>query len=143
GTRRWPRGVVFGLWFRIGTIQKEGYDLLEGLGANIHGAVDAIARLHPAHFPGSDFPGQSVSAIAELNADQVPAQHHGHPMIGITVPPRRLSRVQPLPPNQAIPAMMQYLLSSHRSLGCLFPHHPPGEPMGLIVNVHSVMSSGK
>jgi hypothetical protein len=53
----------------VRAIQEEGYDLLEGFLADVHGAVDTITGLDPIHFASSDLPCQSFSTIAELDAE--------------------------------------------------------------------------
>jgi len=103
-------GVVLRLCHRIRTIKEESYDLFEDFLADIHGAVNAIGRFHPIHSANSNFPRLSLSAVAELDVEEIAAQDHRQTMKGIAMPRRRFPRRQPLSPNQVISAMMQHLL---------------------------------
>jgi hypothetical protein len=98
------------LRFRFRVIKKKSHNLLEYFFADVHRAVNAIAGLRPIHFANRDFPRLSITAIAEFDIQQIPAQDHGHPMKGIAMPRRRFPRRQPLSPDQVISAMMQHLL---------------------------------
>jgi hypothetical protein len=106
-----PR-IVFRLRVCVRVIQEKRSDFLKRFLADVHRAVDAIARLNPIHFSNRHLPLESFSAIAELDGEQVAAQDDGHTMKGIAMPGRRLARRQALPPDQVIPAMMQHLLIS-------------------------------
>src|SRR5437867_9842542 len=140
--KRWLSRVIFGLRLRVRVVQKKSHNFLESYLAYIHGAVNAIAWLRPIHFSGRHFRGQTFSAIAELDGQQIPAQDDGYAVKGIAVPGRCFSRCQPLTPHQVISAMMKHFLRSGWLVG--FPgHQTPREEEGSIVNAHSVMSSGK
>ena len=94
------------LWHRVRTIQKEGYDLLKHLLPHIHRTVDTVAWLRPIHLAYRDLAGLGFSAIAELDVEEIPAQDHRHPMIRITMPRRRLPRIEALPPDQVVSSMV-------------------------------------
>jgi hypothetical protein len=112
--------IIFWLRLGIGTIEEKSYNLLKHFPAHIYGAVDAISRLDPIHFTHGDVPRHCLAAVAELDVEQVAAQDDGHAMKGIAMPRRRLSRREPLPPNQIVSAMMQDLLIC-RSFHVRFP----------------------
>ena len=88
--------VFLWLGLGVGMIKEESYDLLENFLPDVHGTVDAIRWFHPIHFSNRHLPLLSLSAIAELDPQQIAAQHHRDPIEGITMPSRRLTRLQPL-----------------------------------------------
>jgi hypothetical protein len=94
------------LWHRVRTIQKEGYDLLEHLLPHIHRTVDSVAWLRPIHLAYRDLARPGFSAIAELDVEQISAQHHRHPMIRIAMPRGRLAWIETLSPDQVISSMV-------------------------------------
>jgi len=65
--------VLFRLRFGVGAVEKESYNLLEHFPADIHGAVDAIARLYPIHFADGDRPLLKV--------------HSAHPWRNVSIRP--------------------------------------------------------
>jgi hypothetical protein len=74
------------LWHRVRAIKKKSDNLLEELRADVDSAVNAIAGLRPIHFANRDLPWQSLSAIAELDVEKIPAEDHRHSVKGIAVP---------------------------------------------------------
>ena len=115
-------GIDLRLRNRVRAIEEESHDLLKYFFPNVHRAVDALARLAPIYFAGSDFARLSLSAVAELDGEEISTQDHSYPVKGITMPRRRLPRRQPLSPDQVIPPMMQNLLlpqRAHYSLSAL------------------------
>ena len=112
GTAFSPR-VILRLRNRVRPIEEKSYDLFENFFPDVHCAVDAIARLTPIYLPCGDLPLLSFSAIAELDVEQIPAHDHRYPVEGITVPRGCFPWRQPLPPDQVISPMMQYLWLCH------------------------------
>jgi hypothetical protein len=104
------RGIVHRLRDCLGSIKKKGCDSFKRFLPDVYCTVNAIARLRPIYFANSDFPHLRYSSIAELNFEQVPVQHYGHPMKGITMPRCRLPGRKSYSPDLVISAMMQYLL---------------------------------
>lgn len=102
--------VILGLGDGVGTIEEKSYDFFEWFLANVYGAVDAIGRLGPIHFPDADLPGLRFCSISEFDAEQIPAENHGHAVIRIAVPGRGFARSEPLPPDENIFAVMENLL---------------------------------
>jgi hypothetical protein len=93
-----------------GPIKKNVCDSFKRFLPDVYRTVNAIARFRRTYFANTDFPRLSFSSIAELNFEQVPAQHHGQPMKGITMPRCRLPGLKSYSPDLVICAMMQYLL---------------------------------
>jgi hypothetical protein len=98
----------------IGTIEEESHDFFEGYVADVHGAVDAMARLRPIHLAHRNLPRLSFSTIAKFDVEQISAQHHRDSVKGIAVPRRCLPRRQPLSADEIISAMVQHLLISRQ-----------------------------
>jgi hypothetical protein len=94
----------------VRAVEKKGYYFLKQLVPDVHRAVHAVGGLRPVHFADCNFPRQGFAAIAKLDAKQVAAQYHRDAMEWVAMPGRGFARGQPLPTNQVIPAMMQYLL---------------------------------
>ena len=103
-------GIVHRLRDCLGPIKKKGCDSFKRFFPDVYRTVNAIARFRPIYFANTDFPRMSFSSIAELNFEQVPVQHYGHPMKGITMPRCRLPGRKSYSPDLVISAMMQYLL---------------------------------
>jgi hypothetical protein len=99
-------GVLVGLGDGVGAIQEVSYDLLEELLADVHGAVDTIAGLHPVHFTNGDLPSQRFSTVTELDVEEIPAEDYGHAVKGVAVPRCGFSRSQALAPDQNFSAMV-------------------------------------
>jgi hypothetical protein len=89
-TVRLPISALLRLRHCVGTVQKKSYDLLEDLLPRIHRTVDPVAWLRPIDFAYRDVPRLGLSAIAELNVEQIAAQDYRHPMEGIAMPRSRL-----------------------------------------------------
>ena len=100
------RGIVHRLRDCLGSIKKKGCDSFKRFLPDVYRTVNAIARLRPIYFANSDFPHLRYSSIAELNFEQVPVQHYGHPMKGITMPRCRLPGRKSYSPDLVISAMM-------------------------------------
>jgi len=104
-------GMVFRLGHCVRAIKEKGHDLLEEFLADIHGAMDPVARLTPIHLAHTDFKRLSFSAVAELDVEQIPAQDDSDPVKRVAVPSSGLSRRQTLPPDKVISPMVQDLLN--------------------------------
>ena len=94
----------------LAAVKKKGCDSFKRFLPDVYRTVNSIARFRPIYFANTDFPRLSFSSIAELNFEQVPVQHHGHPMKGITMLRCRLPGRKSYSPDLVISAMMQYLL---------------------------------
>jgi hypothetical protein len=96
-----------GLWLVVRMIKKESYDFLENFFPDVRRTVDAIRRFRPVHFAKRNRRLLSLAAVAELDAQQIAAQHHSRAMERITMPRYRLARLQALTSDQAGAAMMR------------------------------------
>src|SRR5690349_8022646 len=94
----------------VATVEEKGYDLLENVFPHIDGAMHAVGLLRPIYFAHGDLPGQSFSAIAELDFQQIATEDDGHAVKGVAVPGRGLTWCQTLSPHQIVSAMVQHLL---------------------------------
>ena len=64
------------LWLVVRMNKKESYDPLENFFSYVHCTVDAIRRFRPVHFANRNRRLLSLAAVAELDAQQMAAQHH-------------------------------------------------------------------
>ncbi len=102
--------IVFRLGLRVRAIQEKRYHLFEYFFSDIHGAVNAIARLYPIHLANCDLPLQRFPAIAEFDIQHIPAENYGDAMKRVAMPGSRLAGLQPQSPHEVVSAMMQHLL---------------------------------
>ena len=66
-------GVVLWLRLSVRAVKEKRHDLLEWLFADVDGAVDALARLHPIHFANRHLPRLSFATVAEFDIQHVAA----------------------------------------------------------------------
>jgi len=102
--------VIFRLRFCIRAIKKKSDDLFEHFFANVHRTVNSITRLDPIHFASRDIPLNRFTAVAKLDFQKIAAQDNRHPMKGVAMPGRGLTRREPLPADEIVATMMQDLL---------------------------------
>lgn len=91
-----------GLRIRAGAGQEEDYDLLVGLRPGVDAAMDARLRPIPVDHPGRDRYALLVTIVPELDAEQIAADDHRHPMADVRVPGHRLARLEDEPADEEI-----------------------------------------
>src|SRR5262245_9366430 len=111
------RGLVhrnrlrYGIW----PIEEEDRDLVVQNLTGIDGAMDAIARLVPIGLARDDVCDVGLTAITELDRENIAAQDNGDSMIRIAMPRCRFARLERQPSNDGRSAVMKQVLDHPQS----------------------------
>jgi hypothetical protein len=75
-------------WLRhgIGAVEQEDRNLLVGLPADIHSAVNALGWLLPIDLSRRNLDAMALSSVAVLDQKRIPAQYVSYPMKWIAMP---------------------------------------------------------
>jgi len=69
---------------RVRAVEQEDRDLLVGLLADIHGAMNALGRFFPVHLSRRDL--DALAAVAIFNREEIATQNHSDPVKRIAMP---------------------------------------------------------
>lgn len=87
--------MLFRLGIGVRPIKKEGCNFFKGLFADVHGTMDAVARLRPVYLAGGQRFTMGFAAVLEFDIEKISAKNDGDAMERIAVPGSGLTRGQP------------------------------------------------
>jgi len=94
-------------------IEEEDSNLLVRTLAGIHGTMNPVARFAPVHLAWGEPRYDSGAGVAELNGQQITAEHHGYSMERVMVPRCGLTGSEAQAPDQSCASAMKNFLE-HR-----------------------------
>jgi hypothetical protein len=83
-------------------VEKKDGDLLVGLAAGIHRAMNAVGWLVPVDLTGREFEVLARAVVAVFDRQGITCEDHRYAMERVTVPRCSLARRETQPPNPAI-----------------------------------------